>query len=175
MISLLPLASIPNVDVDNLLDLAFGSDRRQRTAYRLRDGVGEIAALSFAAVDGGELVGTIQCWPIRLIVPDGSDNPLILVGPVAVHPDRQRSGIGRRLMEAVLAKADDDDSAPMMLIGDAIYYDRFFGFSAQHTGGWEVPGPVDRERLLARIRPGHSVAAQGRLAPALPSTPPSPL
>lgn len=166
MIELLPLAAIPTADIDHLLDLAFGSDRRQRTAYRLREGADAIPELSFAAIDDGVLVGTIQCWPIQLTAQDGSASPLILVGPVAVHPDRQRGGIGQRLMEAALAKADTGDSAPMMLIGDAIYYDRFFGFSARHTGSWEVPGPVDRDRLLARLRPGQTVPAHGVLGPA---------
>ena len=36
-----------------------------------------------------------------------------------------------------------------MLIGDPEYYGRFFGFSADRTSGWRVPGPVEQRRLLA--------------------------
>ena len=38
----------------------------------------------------------------------------------------------------------------IMLIGDPEYYTRFFGFTAEHTAGWRLPGPVERHRLLAR-------------------------
>jgi len=38
----------------------------------------------------------------------------------------------------------------MMLIGDPDYYGRFFDFSAERTTAWDVPGPVERHRLLAR-------------------------
>lgn len=110
------------------------------------------------------MIGSIQCWPVQLVA-DGAATPLILVGPVAVHPDRQRTGIGRRLMRAALDAADAADSEPMVLIGDADYYDRFFGFSARHTGGWTVPGPIDHDRLLARIRPGQRLPAQAALGP----------
>ena len=37
-----------------------------------------------------------------------------------------------------------------MLIGDPEYYGRFFGFSAEATAGWRLPGPVEARRLLAR-------------------------
>lgn len=165
MITLAPIATATALDVEHLLDLAFGSDRHQRTAYRLRDGVEALPDLSFAALEDGALVGSIQCWPIQLTEDNGAVMPLILVGPVAVQPGRQRAGVGRMLMELALAEADAAGSDPMMLIGDAAYYERFFGFSAQHTAGWEVPGPVDRDRLLARLRPGQRVSAQGILGP----------
>lgn len=164
MVRLVPLASVAVSDVEHLLDLAFGTDRHLRTAYKLREGVDAISELSFAALDNGALVGSIQCWPVQLAGSKGT-TPLILVGPVAVHPDHQRHGIGRKLMEATLARADKADREPMMLIGDAIYYDRFFGFSDRHTQGWSLPGPVDRDRLLARLRPGQSVPRTGDLGP----------
>ena len=167
MIKLVPIASVAAADIEHLLDLAFGQDRHGRTAYRLREGVDPIPALSFAAVEDGVLIGSIQCWPVQLTKPDGPATPLILVGPVAVRPDRQRDGIGRTLMHKALAEADVIDAEPMVLIGDAIYYDRFFGFSSRHTRGWAVPGPVERDRLLARLRPGQTVPGQAVLGPRL--------
>lgn len=167
MITLVPIASVEPADVEHLLDLAFGPDRRSKTAYKLRDGVQPVAELSLAAVEDGALVGTIQCWPVQLSEADGAVTPLILVGPVAVHPVRQRDGIGRKLTGAALAQADAGGADPMMLIGDAVYYERFFGFSADHTQGWVLPGPVDRDRLLARLRPGQHLPGQAVLGPRL--------
>lgn len=151
MIRIVSIAEVEPQAVELLLDRAFGVDRHGRTAYRIRQDSPAIAALSFAAMEGKELVGTIQCWPIKFNGDDGRAIPLVMVGPVAVEPVRQRDGIGRELMQRALDAAVAQDAADgLMLIGDPEYYGRFFGFSADRTGGWRVPGPVERHRLLAR-------------------------
>jgi predicted N-acetyltransferase YhbS len=141
-IRIAPLAEADPHAVEALLDAAFGADRHTRTAYRIRSGTTAIPALSFAAFDGDMLVGTLQSWPVFV-----GQAPVVLVGPVAVAPDRQQGGIGRRMMDVLLDAAPD---TPMAMIGDPEYYGRFFGFTADATGGWDVPGPVERRRLLAR-------------------------
>jgi predicted N-acetyltransferase YhbS len=151
VIELVPLAMVEDEAVERLLDRAFGAERHQRTAYRIREGMRAAPDLSFAARDGSALVGTIQCWPVALRHGDGAESALTMVGPVAVDPARQRDGIGRTLMEASLAAAERSGAADaLMLIGDPEYYGRFFGFSAERTAMWRVPGPVERRRLLAR-------------------------
>ncbi|MVZ96834.1 N-acetyltransferase [Sphingorhabdus sp. IMCC26285] len=143
MVRPVPLSSVSAVAVENLLDAAFGCDRHQRTAYLLRQGMPVIDRLSFGILAKDELIGSIQCWPIAAGL-----SPLILVGPVAVTPDRQRQGIGKILMQAMLESAVPDD-APMVMIGDLEYYGRF-GFSADHSSGWTLPGPWEPHRLLLR-------------------------
>ena len=137
-----PLSAADPQAIEDLLDAAFGADRHTRTAYRIRDAMPVIGQLSFAAFESATLVGTIQCWPVAV-----GDAPVVLVGPVAVSPDRQRSGIGRLLMTTLIEAAPD---VPMAMVGDPEYYGRFFDFTADVTGGWDVPGPVERHRLLAR-------------------------
>ena len=88
-----------------------------------------------------------------------------MVGPVAVLPQRQRAGIGLALMKHMLEDADRAGEDALMLIGDPEYYDRLFGFNADETGGWEVPGPVERRRLLARLRGPRMKGRSGMLAP----------
>lgn len=158
------LADIDAALVEALLDRAFGSDRRGRTAYRLRAGTRPIDALSFAALDGdGALVGTLQSWPVMLAVDNGAVEPLVMVGPVAVVPDQQQGGIGKRLMAALMAAAAGGD--PLMMIGDPEYYERFFGFSAAETADWRIDGPVERHRLLAHNPLGRPIARAGRIVP----------
>ncbi|MFL0585813.1 GNAT family N-acetyltransferase [Sphingomonas olei] len=147
MIEVVGLEQIDGQLVEQLLDRAFGTDRHTRTAYRLREGVAALAGPSLAAIEDGELIGTIQLWPAMFRGEDGRRVPLVLVGPVAVVPERQGSGIGRRLVKEALERVPD---AALMLIGDPEYYGRFFGFTADRTGGWRLPGPVERHRLLAR-------------------------
>ena len=151
--------------VEALLDRAFGPARHGRTAYLVRGAAQAIEGLGFVALDGDRMpIGSIQCWPIALAGDDGVVHPLVMLGPVAVDPDRQQGGIGRRLTEAALeAAATLALDGAMMLIGDPEYYTRFFGFSAARTGRWRLPGPVERHRLLAR---GEQVPdAAGMLGP----------
>jgi predicted N-acetyltransferase YhbS len=143
-----PLAAIDPAAVEALLDRAFGTDRHGRTAYRLRAGCTALPGLSRGVMDGDALIATIQCWPVALERDAGGRAPMILVGPVAVAPERQRDGLGRRLMAEMLAAAGPE--APLMLIGDPEYYGRFFGFTAERTGRWRLPGPFEARRLLAR-------------------------
>ncbi|WP_408988158.1 GNAT family N-acetyltransferase [Sphingomonas sp. SUN019] len=147
MADLVALETIDPQTVEHLLDRAFGVDRHTRTAYRLREGVTALTGPSLAAMADGELIGSIQLWPLLFIGDQGLRIPLTLVGPVAVAPELQHNGIGRALMRAALATVPDH---ALMLIGDPEYYGRFFGFSAERTAGWRLPGPVEPRRLLAR-------------------------
>ena len=170
MIAFVPLATVAGAAVEALLDRAFGPDRHGRTAYKVRGTVAPIAALSLAAVEDGALIGSIQCWPVLLHGDDGAAHPLVMIGPVAVEPGRQRDGIGRQLMRRALdaARAEGLDDR-LMLIGDPEYYGRFFGFDASRTADWRLPGPVERHRLLSR---GDRVpATAGLLGPAIPAMP----
>lgn len=164
MLQIIPLAQIPPADVEALLDEAFGRDRHQRTAYLLRKGMPEIGQLSFAAIAEGQLVGTLQSWPVALDTGDALA-PLVLVGPVAVRPALQREGVGKALMQTLVTAAPAAGADAMVMIGDPEYYDRFFGFSNTATGGWDLPGPFEQRRLLARItRPG-GVPTTGMIGP----------
>jgi predicted N-acetyltransferase YhbS len=167
LVELVALDTVGAGAVEALLDRAFGPARHARTAYRIREGVAPIPELSFAALDGGALVGTIQCWPIALWQDGGGTTPLAMVGPVAVDPAHQQAGIGRALMAASLAAAErTGESHALCLIGDPEYYGRFFGFTAERTAAWRVPGPVERHRLLAR---GDAVpSTAGLLGPRVP-------
>lgn len=158
-----PLDTARPDDVERLLDAAFGVDRHRRTAYRIREGMAAIPDLSLAAFDDdGALIGSLQSWPIALHGADGAI-PLVLIGPVAVRPDLQRGGLGQTLMRTMLAR-EAAAANPLVLIGDPEYYGRFFGFTADATGGWEAPGPVERHRLLARAG-GRTLPAAGMLGP----------
>lgn len=164
MITLVPLSQISPERVELLLDAAFGADRHGRTAYRIRENMPFLPELSFAALDGDTLIGTIQAWPARIADGEGAD-PVTLVGPVAVMPAAQGKGVGKALMAHLLEVADAGATNAMVMIGDPEYYGRFFGFTADATTGWDTPGPVERHRLLARIRREGGLRPQGMLGP----------
>jgi predicted N-acetyltransferase YhbS len=164
--TLVPLDAINPALVETLLDTAFEPGRHTRTAYKVREGMDWLPALSFAAMDGNEhLVGTIQCWPVSLTTPDGKPHPMVMVGPVAVLPAHQGEGYGQALMTAALAAFSPEAPLPQVMIGDPEYYGRFWGFSNAHTGGWSLPGPFEAHRLLARADNPSVLPATGVLGP----------
>jgi predicted N-acetyltransferase YhbS len=157
MAELVPLSGIAPEQVEALLDGAFGADRQGRTAYRLRARGCMIGALSFAIVGEDSLIASIQCWPVRIGV-----SKLVLVGPVAVDPSHQNEGHGRRLMHYMLEAAAKMGDPPMCMVGDPEYYGKF-GFTAERTTGWTLPGPWEPRRLLARTVGGHDLPTSGMI------------
>lgn len=153
----LPLSEIEPALVEQLLDDAFGTDRRARTAYMLRTKGVCVKPLCWAIKDDDRLVGVIQCWPVRI-----GETPLVLVGPVAVAPNQQGTGVGTQLMHMMLEQAEKLGDPAMVMIGDPEYYQRF-GFTAHATGGWTLPGPWEPRRLLARNVNGTNLPLRGMI------------
>jgi predicted N-acetyltransferase YhbS len=143
-----------------LLDACFGESRHTRTCQRLRDGRAPAEGLALSVVRQGRLVGTVRLWHVS-----AGGIPALVLGPLAVDPDCRALGIGAALMNHALATAQARGHGAVILLGDAPYYARF-GFSAEQTGGLALPGPFQRERLLAlELRPGALAGAQGLIVP----------
>ena len=157
-------APAPEAEAEALLDAAFGLDRRTRASYRLREGSAPLPGLSFHArhEESGRLAAIISFWPLR-IFPAGTR--ALLLGPLAVHPDFQRAGLGARLMNAGLKAAREAGYALVFLVGDEPYYGRH-GFRQVPAGRVIMPGPYDPARLLYReLQPGAFAGAKGLLLP----------
>jgi predicted N-acetyltransferase YhbS len=152
--------------VEALLDLAFGPDRYQKTAYRLRDRVAPVAALSFVARMSGRIVGTLRFWPVRIkkTPQDKSGVAALLLGPIAVEPGLKGKGIGIALMNHGILKARALGHRIVLLVGDPDYYRRV-GFSQVEPGRLSMPGPVDVNRLMVReLEPGVFSGITGRIS-----------
>jgi predicted N-acetyltransferase YhbS len=166
MSNIIPLDNVDPALVEELLDRAFEPDRHKRTAYKVREGTDWLPALSFALLDEDDrLAGTIQCWPVALTDEAGRRHPMIMVGPVAVLPELQNLGYGKALMSASLAAISPEAPLPQVMIGDPEYYGRFWGFSAEPTGGWKLPGPWEPRRLLVRCDNPGVLPKEGMLGP----------
>jgi predicted N-acetyltransferase YhbS len=143
-----------------LLDASFGENRHDRTCQRLRDGRAPAAGLALAAVREGKLVGTVRLWHVS-----AGGRPALVLGPLAVDPACRELGIGAALMHRALAAARARGHAAVILLGDAPYYARF-GFSAAKTGALVLPGPFERDRLLAiEFQAGALDGAEGMIVP----------
>ena len=144
-----------------MLDAAFGSGRFAKTSERLREERKPASGLAFVARCDGRLVGTLRLWPVVT----ATGHVALLLGPLAVEADARGLGIGAALMWQALHKARALGHRAVILVGDAAYYNRF-GFSAEKTGALRMPGPCERERLLAcELVPDALTGARGLIAP----------
>ncbi len=152
-------------EIESLLDVAFGPGRFAKTAYRLREGVPHDARLSFVAIAGDRLVGSVRLTAIRI-----GDAPALLLGPLAVAPHFANRGAGRELVRTSLDAARVDAHRLVLLVGDRPYYGPL-GFEPVPPGQITMPGPVDPARLLAcPLVPGALAETRGpacRIAPAM--------
>ncbi len=141
-----------------LLDASFGVGRFAKTCERLREGRLPAEGLSFTAVAGGALVGTLRFWHV-----EAGDRAALMLGPVAVDAAHRSAGIGAALIEHGLRRARRLGHGAVILVGDAPYYARF-GFARDHARDLTLPGWVDETRFLAlELVPGALKGARGRV------------
>lgn len=142
-------------EVEALLDLCFAPGRTALSSYRLRDGVDPVKALCLVLRDeGGSVAAAIRYWPVQV-----AGQPVLLLGPVAVHPTHQGEGLGGLLIHESLTQAVRDGWDRVMLVGDAPYYRRF-GF--EKLAGVVMPPPTNPDRVLGlELTPGAWVGVAG--------------
>lgn len=128
---------------DAIVAAAFGPGRFAKTAYRLREGVNCVAALSYVALEAKRIVGTVRYWPVVI-----GGEPALMLGPIAIVADRQGQGIALALMQQSLAKARELGHRAVVLVGDEPYYGRAGFARIKPAGRITMPGPVDLSRVL---------------------------
>jgi putative acetyltransferase len=118
---------------------AFGQDQESNIVDALR--ANGAALLSLVATLNDRVVGHIMYSPVSV----GGNVKGTALGPMAVIPERQRQGIGSKLIEAGNQKLKDAGCPFIIVVGHADYYPRF-GFRPASEQGikcqWDVPDDV---------------------------------
>ncbi len=133
-------ADLPSIE--KLHERAFGPGRFAKTAYRLREGVDPVPTLSFVALVGTLIVGSIRLTPILV-----GQTTALLLGPLAVEQAFSSIGIGMSLVARAVETARGEGHRLIFLVGDEPFYSRA-GFKVMPFNRVEMPGPVDPRRLL---------------------------
>ena len=128
--------------VEGLIERAFGPGRYAKAAERLREGNRPLLELSYVARQGGEIVGCVRMWPVRI-----GDTPALLLGPFAVDPACRSRGLGAALVAHACEAAQSAGHRLIVLVGDEPYFGPL-GFV--RAPGLVMPGPVDPRRVLVR-------------------------
>jgi len=143
MFKILPERPNDALQIETLLDRVFGPNRQTKASYAFRHPVAPIADLCLVARDGEDIVGTLRFWPVLI---GGESNPALLLGPIGVSPDRQKTGIGRALISRGHSLGQSLGHKIVLLVGDVNYYCRF-GYSPAMGHGITMPNEAP-ERLL---------------------------
>lgn len=143
-------------EVEALLDLCFAPGRTALSSYRLRNGVDPVRALCLLLREGGTIRAAIRFWPAQV---DGQ--PVLLLGPIAVHPIAQGEGLGAWLIRESIGRAKILGWKRVILVGDAPYYERFGFRKLEHV---IMPPPTNPERTLGlELQPGAWVGLKGQV------------
>jgi putative acetyltransferase len=135
-----------------VVEAAFGQPDEADLVDRLRAAGDSVIAL--VAEDAGRIVGHVVFSKMKA--------PFRALGlaPVSVSPDRQKAGIGGRLIRDGLERARGQGWQGVFVLGDPAYYCRF-GFDAALAKGFTSPyaGP----HLMALALAGPLPASEGRV------------
>lgn len=81
-----------------------------------------VLTISLVAAQADQIVGHVAFSPVTI---EGTGAGWYGLGPVAVHSDYQKTGIGTKLIETGLAKLKALSASGCVVLGDPQYYARF--------------------------------------------------
>ena len=155
-----------------VVELAFkGMEFSDQTEHflvdRLRLTDAYIPQLSLVAELNGEIVGHIMFTKAE-IISDDNIVPSLILAPVSVHPNYQKSGIGGALIREAHKRAVELGYQSAVLIGHKEYYPKF-GYKTAIDFGIEFPLDVPHEFcMVAELQPGSLKGVHGLLKFAQP-------
>jgi putative acetyltransferase len=137
-----PESAADHAAVADLLDAAFGGDQVPRLVDLIRRSEYAEPELGFVATGAdGTVVGYVLFSRAPLRRPDRDDVEVMLLSPLAVHPDQQRQGIGGALVRHGIDQLNARREPLVILEGAPALYRRF-GF--ERASDYGILRPSDR-------------------------------
>jgi putative acetyltransferase len=126
--------------IHTLLSAAFHGVEESELVVRLRSSSNYVPGLALVAEYGNEIRGYVMLTHVSLQADDGRTWSVLALGPIAVAPAHQQSGIGTMLMRKAIELADEQGEPLVVLLGHETYYPRF-GFQRASQHGVIAPRP----------------------------------
>ena len=149
--------------IESLLDAAFEGQEESALVRKIRGSADYIPDLSLVAEQQKTIVGHIMLSYVRLHEGDRKWNVLSL-GPVAVLPRYQKTGIGGRLINEALRIAEERNEALVVLLGHDTYYPRFGFEKASSRGIYPPIKDWPDANYMVRALPNYSPEMRGKVS-----------
>jgi len=128
---------------------------------RIRASEQFIPELALVAEDSSGVIAHVMLSWVG--VEGGSRNKILGLTPMSVQPDRQRIGVGTRLIRGALGHAEAAGEPAVMVEGIPAYYPRF-GFERASALGFGSPHPkIPDEAFMVKRLPGYTPELAGRI------------
>jgi putative acetyltransferase len=128
---------------------------------RIRASEHFVPELALVAEDSsGVIAHVLLSW---VGVEGGSRTRILNLTPMSVRPDRQRVGVGSRLIRDALGRVEAAGEPAVMVEGIAAYYPRF-GFERASALGFISPHPkIPDAAFMVKRLPGYTADLAGRI------------
>lgn len=158
----MPIVYVPErpehaAPIEGVLARAFGPGRFAKTSERVRErGARFEPQLSRVALDDDKVIGLCRIYTVA-----AGGVTLLFLGPLAVDPQAQHSGVGAALVRACVNAGRVAGANGIICVGRAAFFQQI-GFSHVPEGRLTLPSPVDPNRFMwIALRPGGLDAASG--------------
>ena len=128
---------------------------------RIRASQEFIPELALVAEDSSGVIAHVM---LSWVGVEGGTRPKLLnLTPMSVHPERQRVGVGTRLIHDALRRAEEAGEPAVMVEGIPGYYPRF-GFERASALGFISAHPkIPDEAFMVKRLPGYTPDLAGRI------------
>ncbi len=127
---------------------------------RIRASAQFIPELALVAEDSSGVIAHVMLSWVG--VEGGSHTRILNLTPMSVRPDRQRIGVGARLIRDALGRAEQAGEPAVIVQGHPSYYPRF-GFERASALGFIAPYPMLDDAFMVKRLPGYSPDLAGRI------------
>jgi putative acetyltransferase len=128
---------------------------------RIRASEQFIPELALVAEDSSGVIAHVMLSWVG--VEGGSRTKILNLTPMSVRPDRQRIGVGTRLIWDALNRAEEAGEPAVMVEGISVYYPRF-GFERASALGFISPHPkIPDEAFMVKRLTGYSLDLAGQI------------
>lgn len=123
----------------------------------LRNDPAFVPELDLVMERDGQIIGHVMYMRAAITANDGREIPIMTFGPISIHPDLQRRGLGKHLLETSMEKALALGAGALCIEGNLDFYGKS-GFVVAGTRGIRYHGEPDQEIvpyfLLKELKPG---------------------
>lgn len=114
---------------------------------KLRQSDSFIKDLDYVLIEDNKIVGNIVYSKMFTGSEGKMSNEVIAFGPISVHPDFQRKGLGKKMIEYTLDKAKDFGYKAVLITGNNNYYNPL-GFESASRYNIYLPGTSEDDEAV---------------------------